>query len=159
MQQKLSEGAVFAVRSAYLDLLDAISKSASNQSEIDTQTLHVEAERFIVAMLASITLVDGHIDPQEAAFLCDILNLNDIPGGAVRYVNEYACKWSTIGSTPPRFFSLAVKHDRDAAHEMLRMIQIIGNNSAVSDAHISSSEHRIVQDCIAQLEAAFLQEI
>ena len=61
LKYDLSKDAAFAVREAYLDLLDAISKSASDQNESDVQALKSEAKEFIVAMVASVILVDGHI--------------------------------------------------------------------------------------------------
>jgi len=154
MKYDPSEGAAFAVRSAYLDLLDAISRSASGQNEDDVQTLHSEAEKFIVAMLASVILEDGHIRQEEAEFLCELLNIHDVPGGAIRYVNEYACRWPSLSTSTPKFLSVAINHDHEAAGEMLRMIQIIGNNASVSDAQFAICEHAVVRDCIARLEAA-----
>ncbi len=158
MKYDLSEGALFAVQSAYVDLLDAISRSASSQSDLDVGTLQLDAEKFIVAMVASLTLVDGHVTQEEADFLCKLLNISDRPGGAIRYVNEYACRWPMIRKSVPQFFSFAVKHDPEAAREMLLMIQIIGNNLSITDAHFATSERQFVRDCIAQLEAQFDRE-
>ena len=134
MEHKSSTGAAFAVRDAYLDLLELISVSASAQNHTDIKTLQLEAERFVVAMIASVILADGEINQEEAEFLCDLLNIRDVSISPVRYVNEYACRWPVISKPLPEFFALAVKHDRSAAHDMLRMIQIIGNNASVCDS-------------------------
>jgi hypothetical protein len=149
--------AAFAVRSAYLDLLDAITESASHTPGADTAALHAEAEAFIVAMLASITLADGHIRQHEAEFLCDLLNIRDMPGGPVRYVNEYACRWPVLSTATPRFLTLAIEHDPENAREILRMLQLIGNNASVADAHHAPGEQALIKATLTRLESAFAE--
>lgn len=152
MDYNPSKGAAFAVRSAYLDLLDLISESASVPSDMKIEALHSEAEEFVVAMIASVVLADGKIKQEEAEFLCELLNIKEVPISAVRYVNEYACRWPIISKAIPRFLALAVRHDRHIVRDMLCMIQTIGNNASVCDSQFNASEKKIVRICLKELE-------
>ena len=152
MEYTPSTGAAFAVRDAYLDLLDLIFQSATGQSDTNVEALRAEAQEFVMAMIASVVLADGKIKQEEAEFLCKLLNIKQTPVTAVRYVNEYACKWSVISKAIPKFLALAVKHDQKIARDMLGMIQIIGNNASVCDMQVKAPEKRFVRHCVETLE-------
>lgn len=143
MRHCLTQGAVFAIESSYLDLLDTISKVNYGPESADTETHQREAEQFIVALIASVVLADGNITLEEISFLEKMLHLKEKHGGAIRYVNEYAAKWSYYKQSPPRFFIEAIKNNPDCARTMMSSIQAIGNNVAISDGSFTTTESQL----------------
>lgn len=155
MKYNISEGSVWAVRAAYAELLDLITQSASGeQCAVDIKALHEEAEQFVCAMVAAVTLADGRITEDEARFIHRLLNIGEAPGAILRYANEQASVWSITYKSIPRFFSMAASHDREIAQAMLQSIQAIGNNSAIPDMDFATEEAEVVRDCISRLETS-----
>lgn len=148
----LKGGAIFAIEHSYLDLLDTISQANYGSDSETVESYHREAEQFIVALIASVVLADGNITIEEVSFLEKMLHLKEKPGGAVRYVNEYAAKWCSYQESPPRFLMHAIKADLNSARTMMSSIQTIGNNVAISDGNFAKTESKVVRNYLKILE-------
>ena len=152
--------AVQAVQDNILNLLDLVEQAARGDGDEDAATLGAEARKTALQLIAAIVLSDGKYTVGEQAFLQSLLDVSAKPGGEVAYLNEYAEAWKTSGMTIPRFFQAAVRHDArhqtKLARAMLREIQLLGNNSSISDGKFGSVEHNLVHNYIFFLEEFLL---
>jgi hypothetical protein len=84
------------------------------------------------------------------------MNCEDLPGGEIRYLNEYAVRWANVSKQVSEFFQAALGHDAgsqtDVAHSMLRQIQFIGNNACASDGRVKPAANQVVQRYVEFLE-------
>ena len=147
---------VFAVQSAFLELLELIESISKHDVPEKTEALRDEAQRIVLMFIAAITLADIGYDPAQNSFLSLLVNCQDLPGGEARYLNEYAVRWVNASGQTPGFFEAALGHDSrhqtDVARSMLRQFQLIGNNVCASDGRVSAAESKVVQDYITFLE-------
>jgi uncharacterized tellurite resistance protein B-like protein len=147
---------VFAVQSAVLDLLDLIEFMTPHAEPSTRETFGQEAQKTILMMIAAIIVANRGNTSTNSTFLSSLIDCRDLPGGEVRYLNEYAARWNEAANQIPHFFEAAVQYDSvhktGIARSMLQHVQLIGNNACASDGKIAGAEHGIVQDYIIRLE-------
>jgi hypothetical protein len=150
------QAAVQVVQDNILNLLDLVDQAARSDGAEDAGALAAEARSTVLRMLAAIVLSDRKYTVGEQAFIQSLLDVTDKPGGEMAYLNEYAEAWKTSGFTVPRFFQVAVRHDArhqtQLARAMLREIQLLGNNSSITDGSFGLVEHETVHNYILFLE-------
>ena len=155
--------AVQAVQDNILNLLDLVEQASRSDAGEDSVALASEAHQTILQLIAAIVLSDGEYTVGEQAFIQALLDVSDKPGGEIAYLNEYAEAWKTTTLTVPRFFKAAVRHDARChtkiARALLREIQLIGNNSSITDGKFGSCEHKVVHNYILFLEEFMMLEL
>jgi hypothetical protein len=147
---------VFAVQSAFMDLLELVERVAHGDGAEGSEALSGEAQRTVLMLIAAIVVSDHKYKSGEQAFLKLLVDWQDKPGGEVRYINQYATEWKVASEQVPRFFHAAAQHDArhgtGNARAMLRAIQLIGNNACISDGCFEPVEHETVKHYVAFLE-------
>jgi len=147
-----SDDTVWSVQQAILNLLELVDSVAHAEGPEKRENLRAEARRTILMLTADIVIADGICQAGEQAFVRHLVDLSDLPGEDLSYVNEYAALWAAASKVVPRFFSAAVRCDTDIAHSMLREIQFIGNNVCISDREFQAKEREAVAHYVAFLE-------
>lgn len=151
-----SKATMAAVQESVLNLLEVVDQAARGQSEAECEGLRHEAQKVVLSMIAAIVTSDSKYDVGEQAFLNLLVDSSQKAGGETRYLNEYAERWKTASMQVPRFFQAAADHDvrqrTELARAMMRELQLIGNNTCVSDGHFEAGEHEIVRNYILFLE-------
>jgi hypothetical protein len=151
-----TEDTVWAVREAYLNLLELVDSVASTQGGEEREMLRAEAQKTVLMLTASIILADGRYDADEEAFIRHFVNLSDKPGAELSYLNEYATMWRSASMDVPGFFQAAARCDAnsntDIANAMLREIQFIGNNVSIAPKKSQAKGQKFVVDYVAFLE-------
>jgi len=147
---------VQVVQRAYEELLDFVTVASTGTTEMNLAELQREVETTLLALMAAVVLSDGELGDGEAAFLVSLLNVRDLPGGAVRYLNEYASRWPALSTTVPRFYSMCVSSSpgkpADEGRHIRQIIQFIGNNASITDGKFAARENEIVRNYIGFLE-------
>ena len=147
---------VFAVQSAFLELLELIDRIAQGDQPEKPETLRHEAQKTILMFMAAIILSNREYNPTQRSFLSLLVDCQDMPGGEARYLNEYAVKWIEASKQIPQFFEAALQHDSqektEIARAMLRQIQLIGNNVCASDGNVCAAERAAVRSYLMFLE-------
>ena len=151
-----SEQTVFAVQAAVMALLEAVEQAARNEHPERVQELCSEAQKTALMLMAGIILSDGQYSSSEALFVNLLVNSSDKPGGDIGFLNEYAENWKRAAYEVPGFFKLGVDKDLENgtrhAPAMLRELQLIGNNTAITDGTLGSVQNDIVRDYVLRLE-------
>jgi len=151
-----TENTVWAVREAYLNLLELVDSVALAQGGEELEILRTEAQKTVLMLTASIILADGRYDADEEAFIRHFVNLSDKPGAELSYLNEYATMWKSASMEVPGFFQAAARCDAysstDIANSMLREIQLIGNNVSIAPKKPQTKGQKFVADYVAFLE-------
>ena len=148
---------VFSIQSSVIDLFESIEHVTTDEGSEKQQELKDEAQRIILMLIAAIVLEKGNYDSERWSFLSNFINWQDLPGGEIRYLNEYASRWSEGASNKiPEFFEKAVQYDLRCntaiTRSMLRHIQSIGNTICAADGTAKITEQGIVRKYIALLE-------
>ncbi|MCU0784618.1 MAG: hypothetical protein MUF81_11370, partial [Verrucomicrobia bacterium] len=151
-----SNPTVRAVQESVMNLLELVEQAARGQDAQEVEALCEEAQQTVLKMIAAIVLADKKYAAGEQAFLNVLVDWSKKPGGELRYLNEYAEGWKVASMQVPRFFQAAADHDTrqhtELARGIMREMQLIGNNTCVSDGHFESSEHEVVRNYILFLE-------
>jgi Tellurite resistance protein TerB. len=147
---------VFAVQSAVLELLELIEGIAQDGEPAKREAFSQEAQKTVLMFIAAIVLSNREYTPTNPSFLSILVDCKDLPGGEVRYLNEYATRWVEASNQIPHFLEAAVQYDSihktGIARAMLRHIQTIGNHVCASDGKISGAERETVQQYLTFLE-------
>jgi tellurite resistance protein len=147
---------VKAVQDSMNNLLELIEQATRGRSTEEIAGLKEEARKTVFMMIAAIVLADEKYADGERAFLNLLVDWNRQPGGEMRYLNDYAGAWKMACIHVPRFFRAGVDHDRrvhtDLARGMIREMELIGNNTCVSDGKFEATEHEVVQKYMVLLE-------
>ena len=147
---------VFAVQSAVLDLLESVDQISQNDNPERQEELRQEVQKTVLMLIAAIVLANRQYDPARWPFLSILIDWRDLPGGEVRYLNEYATRWVEASKSVPQFYYAALQYDlghhTGIARGMLRQVQLIGNTVCASDGSVSSMEMGTVKDYIEFLE-------
>lgn len=100
--------------------------------------------------------MDGQLDPQESAFLRLLIDFEERPNAELAYLRQYSERWQQMDKKVPEFFRVAVESDAknktDTARGIMREIQFIGNNCAVTDTRFAGSEVTIIRRYLRFLE-------
>ena len=127
---------VFAVQSAVLELLELVEYISQNDNPEKQEELRQEVQKNVLMFIAAIVLTNRQYEPSRWPFLSILVDWRDLPGGEVRYLNEYATRWVEASKSTPHFFDAAVQYDSShqtaIARAMLRQIQLIGNTVSAS---------------------------
>jgi hypothetical protein len=147
---------VFAVQSAVLEMLESVEYITQNDTPERKEELQQEVQKTVLMFIAAIVLANRQFEPSKWPFLSILVDWRDLPGGEVRYLNEYATRWVESSKSAPKFFDAAIQFDSNnhtsIARAMLRRIQLIGNTVSASDGNVSPAELGTVSDYIAFLE-------
>lgn len=147
---------VFAVQSAVLEMLESVEYITQNDTPERKEELQQEVQKTVLMFIAAIVLANRQFEPSKWPFLSILVDWRDLPGGEVRYLNEYATRWVESSKSAPKFFDAAIQFDSynhtGIARAMLRQIQLIGNTVSASDGNVSPAELGTVSDYIAFLE-------
>lgn len=147
---------VQAVQDSVVNLLELVEQAARGQSAQEVDDLREEAQKTVLMLIAAIVLADNKYDAGEQAFVNLLVDWSKKSGGDARYLNEYAERWKAASMQVPRFFQAGADHDTrhhtDLARAMMREMQMIGNNTCVSDGHFDAFEHEMVRNYILFLE-------
>jgi hypothetical protein len=147
---------VFAVQSAVLEMLESVEYIIQNDTPERKEELQQEVQKTVLMFIAAIVLANRQFEPSKWPFLSILVDWRDLPGGEVRYLNEYATRWVESSKSAPKFFDAAIQFDSynhtGIARAMLRQIQLIGNTVSASDGNVSPAELGTVSDYIAFLE-------
>jgi tellurite resistance protein len=147
---------VRAVQESVLNLLELVEQAARGQNPQEVEALCDEAQQTVLKMIAAIVLADKKYDAGEQAFLNLLVDWRKKPGGEMQYVNEFAEGWRVASMQVPYFFQAAADHDTrqhtELARAIMREIQLIGNNTCVSDGQFEATEHEVVRNYILFLE-------
>jgi hypothetical protein len=150
MPYDLTEGSIFAVRSAYADLLEAIRSTGGSEEEVREKC--AEAERFVMSLLGHIVAKDLTLAPEEASLLGELLDCGRPVGDCLAYAATCSAEWKDPQMLPQFFKTAAALPDHEIARRMLRAIQLIGNNAAAVDGKVMRAENEYVRRCVARLE-------
>ncbi len=147
---------VRAVQESVRTLLELVEQAARERTAEEIESLKEEARKTVFMMIAAIVLADQKYADGERAFLNLLVDWSQRPGGEMRYLNEYAGAWKTACIEVPLFFQVGVDHDRrlhtDLARGMMRALELIGNNTCVSDGQFEATEHEVVRNFMQLLE-------
>jgi tellurite resistance protein len=147
---------VKAVQESVKNLLELVEQATRGRSAEEIEGLKEEARKTVFMMIAAIVLADEKYADGERAFLNLLVDWSQKPGGEMRYLNEYAGAWKTACIQVPRFFQAGVDHDRrvhtELARGMIREMELIGNNTCVSDGQFEATEHEVVRKYMVLLE-------
>ena len=151
-----SKAAVEAVQESVVNLLRLVDRAARELSAVEVAKLRDEAQETVLMLIAAIVLADNKYDAGEKAFVGLLVDWSQKPGGEAHYLNEYAARWKTTSLQVPHFIQTGADHDllnsTEITKQMMSEIQLIGNNTCVSDGHFDASEHTLLQNYIAFLE-------
>jgi hypothetical protein len=147
---------VFTVQSAFLELLELTEKVTHDENPETQEAFREEAQRMVLMFIAAIIVASREYKPTERSFIALLVDCQNKPGGEIRYLNEYAARWAEGSNRIPQFFAAAVQYDSvhgtNTARAMLCQIQLIGNNTCVSDGNSCGSRRDIVKNHLALLE-------
>lgn len=147
---------VFSVQTGVLDLLELVDHISQNEDPEKQEELRQEVHRTVLMLIAAVILANRQYDPTRWPFLSNLVDWRDLPGGEVRYLNEYATRWVEASKSAPHFFEEALQYDSNhhtgIARGMLRQIQLIGNTICASDGSVSAMELETVKHYIEFLE-------
>lgn len=151
-----SKAAVSAVQESVVNLLELVERASRELSAAEVAELRDEAQKTVLMLIAAIVLADNKYDAGEQAFVGLLVDWSQKPGGEAHYLNEYAERWRTACLQVPHFIRTGADHDlrnnTEITKEMMREIQLIGNNTCVSDGHFDASEHTLLRNYITFLE-------
>ena len=154
----ITESFVFAVQSAFVELLELTQKVAEGESSEKQEILRSETQKTMLMFIAATVVANPDYSPAKQQFISLLIDCSEKPGGAVRYLNEYAVEWVEASRKVPQFFNAAINYDSshgtDIARAMLRQIQLIGVNVYSSDERISMAERETVRVYLKFLEDA-----
>ncbi len=147
---------VFSVQTAVLDLLELVDHISQDENPEKQEELRQEVQKTVLMLIAAVILANRQYEPTRWSFLSNLVDWRDLPGGEVRYLNEYATRWVEASKSAPQFFETAIQYDSNhhtgIARGMLRQIQLIGNTICGSDGSVSAMELATVKHYIEFLE-------
>jgi tellurite resistance protein len=154
----ITESFVFAVQSAFVELLELTQKAAEGDSSEKQEILRSETQKTMLMFIAATVVANPDYSPAKQQFISLLIDCSEKPGGAVRYLNEYAAEWVAASRKVPQFFEAAINYDSshgtEIARAMLQEIQRIGVNVYSSDERISMAERETVRLYLKFLEDA-----
>lgn len=155
MSEKTNQ-TVQAVQESVVNLLELAEQAARGLGVQETTALGEEVHKTVLMLIAAIVVSDGKYTAGEKAFINVLVDWSQKPGGEARYLNEYAEQWRSACMQVPDFFQTAVHHDlrhqTQLARAMMRELQLVGNNTCVSDGEFEATEHAFVRNYICFLE-------
>ena len=147
---------VKSVQESMRNLLELVEQATRGQSAEEIEGLKEEARKTVFMMIAAIVMADEKYADGERAFLNLLVDWRQRPGGEMRYLNEHAGAWRTACIQVPRFSHAGADHDRrlhtELARGMIREMELIGNNTCVSDGQFEATEHEVVRNYMLLLE-------
>jgi hypothetical protein len=151
-----TDDTVWAVREAYLNLLELVDTASQDSEAESRKSLREEAEQTVLMFAAAVILADGKYDPREQEFVRLFTNISGGTGKELTHLNEFARKWVEAATRIPAFFHAALKHDMkygtSLAQMMMGELQFIGNNVSISDKRFRAAEVKIVNSYLNLLE-------
>ena len=114
-----NDGNVWAVREAFVNLLELVDSAEPVELSVDREELRADAQKTLLMMTAAIIMVDGKYDAREQVFIQNLVNIHDMPGGELRFLNEYNSLWSIQSKNIPSFFHAAIQRSSSIARSML----------------------------------------
>ena len=151
-----NDDTVWAVREAYLNLLEFVDTASQDSGPESRKRLREEAEQTVLMFAAAVILADGQYDPREQEFVRLFTNITGGTAKELTYLNEYAGKWAGPAARIPDFFQVARKHDvkfgTSLAQSIMGELQFIGNNVSISDKRFRAAEIKVVNSYLHLLE-------
>ncbi|MEI8290577.1 MAG: hypothetical protein WCH99_13995 [Verrucomicrobiota bacterium] len=149
------EQTVFAIQSASEDLIElALSVAIPGNTE-DRDKLDAEVHSTMLELMAAVILSRGRLCAGHQAFLQIILKRPNANMTDERIINDYGARWAQHHHRIPVFFQRAIDSDirrrTRVAASMLCLIQLIGNNCAITDGDFNPSEQHLIRDYITRL--------
>lgn len=130
------------------NILDAIAKAGTPLIRDEVIRLQREAHDTLLALVAHLLTADGQYDKKEQVFFNALVDVGLKPNRELAILREETERWRTIENKIPEFFRTAVafdlKHGEETARGIMREIQLIGNNTSVSDDEMAVSESEVV---------------
>lgn len=152
-----SDGNVWAVREAFENLLELVDSVEQVGLAVDREEQRSDAQKTVLMMTAAIIMADGKYDASEQVFIQNLVNLHDMPGGELRFLNEYNSLWWIKSKDVPCFFHAAIKDNSSIAHSMLCEIQRIGNYVSICNGEFLASKRKIVAQYLEFLESSIME--
>lgn len=147
-----SDAIVKAVQESIANLQELVVHATRERDSRQVQAMREDAQTTALMMIAAIVWADKKYSAGEQAFLKQLVDWSQQPGGELKYLNEYAESWTKASTIVPGFFQAAAGHGMKLARAMIVELQLIGNNTCVSDGHFEAIEHPVVRDYVSLLE-------
>lgn len=148
--------AAAVVREAMENLVELIDQAAAATPGSDHAALRREADETVLGLIACLITADGHLHPEERAFLVALVDLGEAPNAELAFLRRYSEQWQRHEKKVPEFFRVAVRCDRahntDTAGGVMRELQLIANNCSVADRHFADAELKIFRRYLRLLD-------
>lgn len=148
---------VWAVSEAIENLIELVDSVAQVGGAVRDQ-MRLEAEHTVCMLTSAVILADGEYEPGEGLFIRHLFDVNQNQESEqdLRWLIEQSERWKAASQEIPGFVRAAVlcdaKQESETARSMLREIQFIGNNVAISDSEFQTTERETVSRYVAFLE-------